>query len=232
MDAYVEYLRKRAQDGYTGVAAELQPQIDALQQRIDALDAQVQAGDTSAKTRNARNVLAAQQDALAGRLTELQLNVPFAGDGVQVLRRAAPPTSTASTTLRQNVLIGLGAGLLFGLLAAFLLEFLDDSIRTRQDLLRVAGGEVPVLGVIPASRSPRTAVVSLTEPDSPAAEAYRSLRTAVHFVGSDRSQCVAITAPHSRHGKTETVANLAALAAQTGQRVVVVDCDLRYPPRP
>ena len=180
-------------------------------------------------TKNERTLLAGQQAALQGRLSDAQLDVPFAGDDVQVLQRAAPPTSTASMTLREGVLIGLGAGLLFGVLAAFLLEFLDDSIRTRQDLLSVAGGDVPVLGVIPASRSSRAEVVSLTEPSSPAAEAYRSLRTAVHFAGSDRSQCVAITTARSRHGKTETVVNLAVLAAQTGQRVVVVDCDMRSP---
>ncbi len=132
-------------------------------------------------------------------------------------------------SLRESLLIGLGAGLLFGVLAAFLLEFLDDSIRTRQDLLNVAGGALPVLGVIPVSRSSRAEVVSLTDPYTPAAEAYRSLRTAVHFAASDRKQCVAITTSRSRQGKTETVVNLAVLAAQTGQRVVVVDCDMRSP---
>ena len=231
MDAYVEFLRKQALDSYTAVAAQLQPQIDALQPRIDALDAQIQLGDSSAKTRNERTLLAGKQAAFEEKLTQLQLDVPSAGDGVQVLRRAIPPATAATVSLRESVLVGLGAGLLFGVLAALLMEFLDDSIRTRQDLLGASGGDVPVLGVIPASRSARTAVVSLTEPDSPVAEAYRSLRTAVHFVGSDRSQCVAITAPRLRNGKTETVANLAVLAARTGQRVVVVDGDMRYPPR-
>ena len=112
-------------------------------------------------------------------------------------------------SLREALLIGLGAGLLFGVLAAFLLEFLDDSIRTRQDLLNVAGGALPVLGVIPVSRSSRAEVVSLADPYTPAAEAYRSLRTAVHFAASDRKQCVAITTARSRQGKTETVVNLA-----------------------
>jgi non-specific protein-tyrosine kinase len=71
--------------------------------------------------------------------------------------------------------------------------------------------------------------VSLADPYTPAAEAYRSLRTAVHFAASDRKQCVAVTTARSRQGKTETVVNLAVLAAQTGQRVVVVDCDMRSP---
>ena len=132
-------------------------------------------------------------------------------------------------SLREALLIGLGAGLLFGVLAAFLLEFLDDSIRTRQDLLNVAGGALPVLGVIPVSRSSRAEVVSLADPYSPAAEAYRSLRTAVHFAASDRKQCVAVTTARSRQGKTETVVNLALLRGPDGQRVVVVDCDMRSP---
>jgi polysaccharide biosynthesis transport protein len=229
MDAYVEYLRKRAEDGYTALAARLQPEIDSLTQRIDALDALIQAGDRSPRTDNERTLLATQLSSLQDSLTTRQLDLPSAGTNVQVLDRASPPLSPSSMSLRESLLIGLGAGLLFGVLAAFLLEFLDDSIRTRQDLLNVADGALPVLGVIPVSRSSRAEVVSLTDPYSPAAEAYRSLRTAVHFAASDREQCVAVTTARSRQGKTETVVNLALLAAQTGQRVVVVDCDMRSP---
>jgi len=176
MDAYVDYLRTRAINAYNAVTARLQPQIDSLQQRINALDARIQAGDNSAATENERKLLADQQTSLQGRILTLQLNLPSAGTNVQVIRRASPPASASSLSLRNAVLIGFGAGLLFGVLAAFLIEFLDDSIRTRQDLLNVAGGELPVLGVIPASRSARAQVVSLTDPNSPTAEAYRSFR--------------------------------------------------------
>ena len=183
----------------------------------------------SAANNNERAQLAGQLSALRGRLTDLQLEVPFADQDVQVLRRASPPTSPSSITLREALLIGLGVGLLLGVLAAFLLEFADDSIRTRQDLLRAAGTDLPVLGVIPVVARRRAEVVSMTQPSSPAAEAYRSLRTAVHFASADRDRCVAITTARSRHGKTETVTNLAVLAAQLGQRTVVVDCDMRSP---
>ena len=84
------------------------------------------------------------------------------------------------------MLIGLGVGLLLGVLAALLLELLDDSIRTQQDLVRIAGAEVPVLGTIPPTRSRDAGVVVLEQPASPAAEAYRSLRTAVLFAVADR----------------------------------------------
>lgn len=229
MTAYVDFLKQKADDGYAALSARLQPQIDSLSERIDALDALIQAGDTSPRTDNERTLLAAQLSSLQDSLTTRQLDLPNAGTNVQVLQRASPPASPSSMSLREALLIGLGAGLLFGVLAAFLLEFLDDSIRTRQDLLNVAGGALPVLGVIPVSRSSGAEVVSLADPYTPAAEAYRSLRTAVHFAASDREQCVAVTTARSRQGKTETVVNLAVLAAQTGQRVVVVDCDMRSP---
>ena len=51
----------------------------------------------------------------------------------------------------------------------------------------------------------------------------------MHFAGLEGSRCLEVTAPRSRHGKTETVVNLAVLMAQAGQRVVVVDCDMRNP---
>ena len=103
---------------------------------------------------------------------------------------------------------------------------------SRQDLLAAAGNSVPVMGVIPAGRSSRADVVSISAPQSPAAEAYRSLRTAVNFAQLKGSNCIEITSTRSRQGKTETLANLAVLAARAGQRVVVVDCDLRLPARP
>ena len=87
VDSYVQYLRERALERYTAVVAEVQPEIDALQQRINALDAQPQV-PASASVNNERTSLAAQLGALRTRLTDLQLEVAFAGEDVQVLRRA------------------------------------------------------------------------------------------------------------------------------------------------
>ena len=146
-----------------------------------------------------------------------------------MVSRATAPTQRTSPDPKKDLLVALGAGLLLGVAVAFLLEFLDDSIRSRQDLLAAAGNSVPVMGVIPAGRSSRADVVSISAPQSPAAEAYRSLRTAVNFAQLQGSNCIEITSTRSRQGKTETLANLAVLAARAGQRVVVVDCDLRFP---
>lgn len=75
-----------------------------------------------------------------------------------------------------------------------------------------------------------TRVISRVEPSSPAAEAYRSLRTSINFLGVDRSMRVLqITSSNASEGKTTTIANLAVALARAGERVVIVNCDLRRP---
>jgi non-specific protein-tyrosine kinase len=225
IDGYLDFLRQRAADKYTAVAADLTPQIAALQQQIAALDTVPNSPSVS----DQRTQLTNQLGTVQNQLQQLQLNAALAGRDVDVISRATTPFTPSSPTTRDIVLIALGAGLLLGVLAAFLLEFTDDTIRTREDLLRITGGQVPVMGAIPASRGDGRGIISLKAPHSPAAEAYRSLRTAVQFATVDTGGCVEVTSPRSRYGKTETLANLAVLAAQAGRRVVVVDCDLRSP---
>jgi polysaccharide biosynthesis transport protein len=233
LDAYLAYLHQQAQQHYDVANQNLQPQIASLQQQIAALDQQLALGaalgaaNPAAETQ--RNALNSQLGPLQTQLQNLSIAVALAGQDVQVVTRATPSAQRTSPDPKKDLLVALGAGLLLGVAVAFLLEFLDDSIRSRQDLLAAAGNSVPVMGVIPAGRSSRADVVSVTAPQSPAAEAYRSLRTAVNFAQLKGSNCIEITSTRSRQGKTETLANLAVLAARAGQRVVVVDCDLRFP---
>ena len=122
---------------------------------------------------------------------------------------------------------------MFGLGLAFLAEYLDDSIKTREDLERLAS-PVPVIGVIPTvaawKERDEIRLVSITEPNSAAAEAYRTLRTAIQFVALDRPMRVLqVTSSNASEGKTTTMANLGVALAQAGQRVILVCCDLRRP---
>jgi polysaccharide biosynthesis transport protein len=234
VDAYLAYLRQQAQHQFDVLNQTLQPQIASLQQQIAALDQQIALAAAGIGPPNP--VAATQRTSLNTQLAPLQtqlqnssIGVALAGQDVQVVTSAAVPTQRTSPDPKTDLLVALGAGLLLGVAVAFLLEFLDDSIRSRQDLLAAAGNSIPVMGVIPAGRSSRADVVSISAPQSPAAEAYRSLRTAVNFAQLKGSNCIEITSTRSRQGKTETLANLAVLAARAGQRVVVVDCDLRFP---
>lgn len=203
--------------------------IDDLEDQIGTLNQQARGQPPSSSISNQLSSLTSQIKALRAQLPGLQGAVALAGPNVLVLQRGLPPTSASSITVRNAVLIGLGVGLLLGVLTALLVELLDDSIRTRQDLLQIAGPGVPVLGAIPPARSRAGAVLVLDQPASPAAEAYRSLRTAVHFAAADRTRCIAITTARTRNGKTETASNLAVLTARMGQRTVLVDCDMRFP---
>jgi tyrosine-protein kinase len=228
LDAYLTYLRQQAQKRFDTLNAALQPQIAALQQQIAAIDAQTLFGAPAATTAGPRASASAQLEAMQAKLQDASLNIALATQDVQITNRAEPPASRSSPNPRTDLLVALGAGLLLGVIVAFLLEFLDDSIRGRQDLLAAASNSVPVMGVIPATRS-YSGVVSISSPQSPAAEAYRSLRTAVNFAQLNGKHCIEVTSTKSRDGKTETAANLAVLAARAGQRVVIVDCDLRFP---
>jgi capsular exopolysaccharide synthesis family protein len=114
---------------------------------------------------------------------------------------------------------------------ACLQEYLDDSIRTKEDLARLSG--LPVIGTIPTFTTSLKGVPSLalsSDTNVHAAEAYRSLRTSVQLLGVVRPlTTIQFTSPESGVGKTTTVANLATVLAAAGQRVAIVDSDLRRP---
>ena len=124
------------------------------------------------------------------------------------------------------------AGLILGLAAAFLRDSLDDAVTTKETAEEFGGSTV--LAAVPMVTSwkkrDRPLVVSLARPMSPAAEAYRSLRTSLQFARQERDlHTILVTSPAAAEGKTSTLSNLGAMFAQTGQRVVLVSCDLRKP---
>jgi capsular exopolysaccharide synthesis family protein len=119
-----------------------------------------------------------------------------------------------------------------GLVLACLREWIDDRFRSAGEIKSSLG--MPLLAVIPQSATKRSLSVSgqriLLDPSSDAAEAYRSLRTAIQFAAPDGDmKTLLVTSPVSGDGKTTLVSNLAIAMAQAGKKVIVVDCDLRRP---
>ena len=90
----------------------------------------------------------------------------------------------------------------------------------------------PVLGILPriARRHHVDGVLTLRSPNSETAEAYRTLRINLQFLAIDNpTRCIQVTSATSGEGKTTVATNLAASFAQAGQRVIILDCDLRHP---
>jgi succinoglycan biosynthesis transport protein ExoP len=228
MTAYLDYTRQTQSDLYTGAVAALTPSIVDLQNQINQLSAAAQLDPTGPQAEQRQN-LVNQQQQLKDKLQSLQIDTTLAGQSATIVSTAQAPTSPASPKPLQDGLIALGAGLLLGIALAFILELLDDSIKTRDDLQQALGDEIPVLAAIPRMRTLRPEIVTLQKPASISAEAYRSLRTAVYFVGIDRGGCFEITSAKGKEGKTLTACNLAVAAARAGRRVVLIDCDLRQP---
>ncbi len=247
-EAYLTYRRQRANDTIAAERREIQSRVDAIQQQINELGDRLNSlppcstsstgvQSPSCSQRESllrdRDALVNQQLPFKQRFDELQVTGSIDVTGAQVVIPAAAPEDPVRPKPVRNTLLGIGVGLLFGIMLAYLFEHLDDSITGTDDVERATGG-LPVLALIPAITGWRdregTRVVSLTEPASPAAEAYRTLRTSIRFLTVDRPlRTIQLTSPTAGEGKTTTTANLAVVLARAGDRVVIVSCDLRRP---
>jgi capsular exopolysaccharide synthesis family protein len=143
---------------------------------------------------------------------------------VEVVDKAEPSFRPVRPNKVLNIALGIVVGLAVGVGLAFFIEYLDTSVKTIDDVERAL--QAPVLGVIPQN------VGSLLDegPDSPHAEAYRVLRTNLLFSQKDsKLNTITIVSAGAGEGKSTTTFNLATIFAQNGQRVLIVDSDLRRP---
>ena len=133
---------------------------------------------------------------------------------------------------KRNGILGLALGIVLGLGLAFLWEALDTRVRNAQEIGERLGG-LPLLARIPApSKKLRSEnkLVMLEEPSGVQAETFRMLRTNLDFVTLDRDvRTIMVTSAVEQEGKSTTIANLGIALARAGQRVVLVDLDLRRP---
>jgi len=223
--AFVAQIRSAAISNLTAAQAQLQSQVDSLAQQVKGLQNKPAAATQMAS-------LVDQQAVLKEEIVQLQLNGTVATSGVELVTPAQAPTSPSSPKPVQDALLGLAAGLMLGLGAAFLRASFDDTLSAKESAEHAGGA--PVLAMVPMVSSWKkrklSVVAASTDPACPAAEAYRSLRTSVQFARQARDlRTLLVTSPATSEGKTSTLANLGALFAQAGERVVLVSCDLRRP---
>ncbi len=178
---------------------------------------------------------------LVSQLYQAQITLAAASPYIEILDPASGASRIESRG-RVNVLLGALLGLILGIGAAFFLEYLDRTVRTSSDVESLLG--IPVLGVIPklrriqdgATESERGPARSLPlvvalDPLDPAAEAYRNLRMNLMFMSTEEQpiRTVVFSSPGPSEGKSTTAVNFAVMLAQQGQKVLMVDADLRRP---
>lgn len=201
------------------------------------------------KTEAAKAVILSQKTALEDQISALQgqpgskpliatLNGELAAitatriDPGQILVQPTVPQHPSSPNLIFNIILAAFLGGVLGLVLAFVRERLDDRLRGRSDLEEVLGA--PVITMIPQVPSWRDQgsahLVTMEAPRSPAAEAYRTLRTSILVAAAEQGyKTLMVVSALAGEGKTTTAANLAVVLAQADKRVVLISADLRRP---
>ncbi len=223
--AFVAYRQATASENLAAAETQLRTQISRLGHQLRSLHGKAKLSAEAA-------ALFSQQAVLKEQLAQMQVSGAVNTGGVELVTPAQPPASPSSPQPVRDALLGLAAGLLAGLGAAFLRDSLDDRLSSKEAAEHAGGA--PVLALVPMvaswRRRQKAVVVTATEPTSQAAEAYRSLRTSLQFSRQERQlRSLMVTSPAASEGKTSTLANLGVVFAQAGERVLMVSCDLRRP---
>lgn len=204
--------------------------IDITASSVDPQVASAIANATSESLRAQVSTLEAPtQEAAATGTTEDGFEAVPSTVELTVISSAATPSSPASPNVPRDLALGVLLALLAGLAAAVVRDFLDNRVRRPADIEALY--DLPVIGSIPSVHSSQNvALIAAQKPSSVQAEAYRELRTNLHFMlTADRMNTLLVTSSLSGEGKSSTAINLAQVLAQAGDRVLLVDADLRRP---
>lgn len=155
---------------------------------------------------------------------------------INIVDPAITPSIPVKPQKARNLILSLFIGLVFGLGLVFFLEYLDDTIKDADEAKRIMG--LPILAVIPfifgreqkknGGTKHENVLITHNEPKSIAAEAFRSLRTNLHFTAINKEKKILLfTSTFPQEGKSTITANEAVAISQTGARVLIIDCDLR-----
>jgi polysaccharide biosynthesis transport protein len=218
--AYVTYRRDQAVGDLLEASVEVERRIGELVTQRTSLPESAVAE---------RDALSSQIIAFQERLNQFQVDASLRSGGAQVTRQADTPEQPVAPRPFRNAVLAAIAAALVGLGIASLLELVNDRLRSRSDVEQSLHNSV--LGVIPrVGRADNPVIDGRLDDESPSAEAYRTLRTAIQFIGLERERRdFQITSARAGDGKSTTAANLGVVLAQAGRTVLLIDADLRKP---
>lgn len=258
----VQQVRAQIKDLEADLARAPQEVLNSMKQKADIATRQLkslqtayakQSGVTSALTKHVielasmRADLASDQqflNTLYQKRRELNAIQGDSSTNVSITDYSRVPRAPVGPARMRTIAIAFLLSLLAGIGLAFMLDFLDDTIKTVDDVDRYI--HLPALALIPAVRSERarlrggdqspakpsetTALAMVKDVRSPIAESYRHLRTSLLLSSAGTApRTILVTSSQPSEGKTTTAINTAFILAQTGAQVLIIDCDLRRP---
>jgi capsular exopolysaccharide synthesis family protein len=231
-EAYLQFRTETAEETIVAAAESIEDQISELVTELDQVNRQLEA---LSETNRNPSLLEVRANTLSAQITSLQVRLAGLPEDVtpgRIIQTAPVPTEPVSPNHVINGAFGFVAGLALGVALAFLRDRLSERFRSTEEA--EAYLEAPVLGTIPrvsAWRRRREAfLVTAVQWRSPAAEAYRVLRTNVLSAASAAGvKTIAVSSAYDGEGKSTTTANLAVVLARAGKRVSLVSADLRRP---
>ena len=226
--AQIQQLKKAKDTRATQILAGLEAEHAQLKKRETELKGAIDSQKTQAanQSRKATELEALRKEAdsakslyevLLQKLNETDIAASIRSNNVAVVDRASAPQTPVRPQKRRSALAGMLLGLIAGLGLVLARDFLANTIRDPEEIERYL--HLDLLAAVPRYEEDSMSL---------ATEAYQNLRTALIFARrDDRGQVVLVTGTAPQEGKTTTIFNLARLLAGSGEKTVVVDCDLR-----
>ncbi|HEY2329623.1 MAG TPA: exopolysaccharide transport family protein, partial [Verrucomicrobiae bacterium] len=232
----IDTLNKQIDNRIDGILSGLESQVSSKKAALDALNQAVEDAKTKDQQESSKNQpyydakrnleqLRSMHNLLYSKIEaeKLDQEIPKT-QMVQLTDRAEPGKFPVKPNKTVNIVLGLIFGLIMGIGLAFFIEYLDTSVKTIDDVERTF--QAPVLGVIPQN----IGYLIDEGAESKHAEAYRVLRTNLLFSRKDEKlNTIVVVSAGAGEGKSTTTINLATVFAQAGNRVLIVDSDLRRP---
>jgi succinoglycan biosynthesis transport protein ExoP len=211
----------------------LEVQIKETQERIDELQTNIgvlNSASQIASTEEEINKLTQKLTDLRGNYATLLSNSQQGALNIlSVVEPANLPTRPIDTNKKFVIGMAGAVGLVLAIFAAYLLEFLDRSIKTTSDVERILN--YPVIGYLSQlSENGNNATYVASHPNSPMAESFRLLQSNLEFFQAyNAAKLILVTSPTQGNGKTTIAINLALSLGSSGQKTILVDSDLRRP---